>query len=122
MRFPRLILQRYLRLTPAFAVAMLFYAQVAPYVGSGPFFPLYQQSIFRRCSSYWWTGLLYLHNFVPWDSDRVCMGWTWFLGNDMIFFALSTLALLVFYRRRALGWALVGLLTAASIAVTLWCG
>lgn len=115
------MVQRYLRLTPAFATTMLFYANVAPFIGSGPFFPKFQQSVFRRCDQYWWTGLLYLHNFVPWDSDKVCMGWSWFLGNDFIFFAVSTLALLVFYRSRALGWALVWLLALTSFAITLWC-
>lgn len=22
-----------------------------------------------------------LRNFIPFDSDKVCMGWTWYLGN-----------------------------------------
>merc|ERR1719183_3357372 len=48
------------------------------------------------------------------------MGWTWYLGDDMIFFIISILILPIYSRRRCLGWLSVLAITAASLAVTAW--
>ena len=114
-----MIAQRYARVTPAFAATLVFYSQIASRVGDGPFFVRFQRSVFRRCDRLWWTELLYLHNFVPFDSDfQVCMGWSWYLGNDFIFFACSpTLLLLHHHRPRAL-WMTMLAVCLASFALT----
>ena len=49
----------------------------------------YQQSVFRRCNRWWWSELLYLHNFMPFDSDKVCM--VSFCSSDESFFLLGNL-------------------------------
>jgi len=77
---PALIL-RYLRLTPSLAFVMMVYYQIWPFLASGPFAPGFQDSIFRRCDISWWSELTYTMNLVPFDSDKVCMGWTWYLGD-----------------------------------------
>ena len=113
-----MIAQRYARVTPAFAATLVFYSQIASRVGDGPFFVRFQRSVFRRCDRLWWTELLYLHNFVPFDSDEVCMGWSWYLGNDFIFFACSpTLLLMHHHRPRAL-WMTMLAVCLASFALT----
>lgn len=104
---------RYLRLTPALAVVMLCYTQLAFQLGNGPFFPRHQVDITRRCGT-WWTELLYSMNYYPWNSDDVCMGWTWYLGCEMIFFAFGFAVLLVHARAPRLGWALLAGTAAAS--------
>lgn len=111
---------RYLRLTPSLVVAMLVYYGILPYLADGPFAPRFQDSVFRRCDKWWWSELTYTVNFVPMDPDAVCMGWTWFLGDDMIFFIMGIAILPLYYRRRLLGWIAVGCIAAASLAACTW--
>merc|ERR1719482_1681981 len=96
----------------------MVYYQIWPYLASGPFAPGFQDSIFRRCDISWWSELTYTMNLVPFDSDKVCMGWTWYLGDDMIFFIVGIFLLPLYYRSRIMGWLAVAILTAASFAVT----
>merc|ERR1719440_1915109 len=50
----------------------------------------------------------------------MCMGWTWYLGDDMIFFVVGLLILPIYRRRRWMGWLTVGVLSCASFGVTMW--
>jgi hypothetical protein len=111
---------RYIRLTPTFAIGMLFYYQIWPFLAAGPFAADFQDSVYRRCDGSWWSELLYLMNFIPFDSDKVCMGWTWYLGNDWWFFVVTLMVLPLYYRNKLLGWMCVTLLTAASFGVTIY--
>lgn len=114
------ILLRYFRLTPSLALAMLVYYGVLPYLAFGPFAVQLQDSIFRRCNGSWWSELTYTMNFIPFDSDKVCMGWTWYLGDDMIFFVLGSALVPIYHRRKKLGWLLLLCLTGLSMGVTAW--
>merc|ERR1719379_1337189 len=91
------ILMRYLRLTPSLALVMIVYYKIWVYLGFGPFAVRFQQSINQRCDGSWWSELLYTMNFVPFDSDKVCMGWTWYLGDDMIFVIITMFILPAYY-------------------------
>ena len=113
-----MIAHRWLRITPAFAFALVVYSQIASRIGDGPFFVRYQRSVFRRCDKLWWSELLYLHNFIPLDSDDVCMGWSWYLGNDFIFYLFSPFVLLLHHHRRRVMWAAIALTSIASCALT----
>mmetsp|Transcript_47209 Transcript_47209/g.112163 ORF Transcript_47209/g.112163 Transcript_47209/m.112163 type:complete len:651 (+) Transcript_47209:77-2029(+) len=112
------ILLRYLRLTPSLALTMLVYFGILPYLASGPFALSLQDSIFRRCTGSWWSELTYTMNFIPFDSDKVCMGWTWYLGDDMIFFIVGIAIIPIFHRAKLLGWFLLLSLTGISLGVT----
>jgi len=114
------IILRYLRLTPSLALTMVVYYKIWMYFGFGPFAVNFQESIKSRCDGSWWSELTYTMNFIPFDSDKVCMGWTWYLGDDMIFFIISILILPIYYRKRWLGWFIVLALTLLSLAVTAW--
>lgn len=57
-------------------------------------------------------------NFIPFDSDKVCMGWTWYLGDDMIFFIVGIAIIPIFHRAKLLGWFLLLSLTGISLGVT----
>jgi peptidoglycan/LPS O-acetylase OafA/YrhL len=114
-----MVLHRYLRITPAFAFTMVFYSQIVSRIGDGPFFVRFQHSVFRRCdNASWVTSLVYLHNFVPFDSDQVCMGWSWYLGCDMIFFILSPALLLLHHHRPKVMWTVMIAAAVASSALT----
>jgi peptidoglycan/LPS O-acetylase OafA/YrhL len=112
------IILRYLRLTPSLAVTMLVFYKITVFFGYGPFAVRYQDSINSRCDGSWWSELTYSMNFL--DSDKVCMGWSWYLGDDMIFFIISIMILPLYHKSRMLGWASVIGLTGLSFGVTGW--
>merc|ERR1712072_529922 len=114
------VILRYVRLTPSLGLAMLVYYKIWQYFGFGPFAPTFQNSVTRRCDGSWWSELTYTMNFVPFNSDDVCMGWTWYLGDDMIFFIVSILILPLYYKRRWLGWVSVLTLSGLSFGMTAW--
>jgi len=111
---------RYIRLTPPFALAMVMFYQIWPYFASGPFGWKFQHSIYRRCDGSWWSEMLYLMNFLPFNSDDVCMGWTWYLGNDMFFFIVTLFILPLYHRSKKIGWGCVIGLTLLSFGITTW--
>jgi peptidoglycan/LPS O-acetylase OafA/YrhL len=112
------IILRYCRLTPSLALAMLVYYKIWPHFGYGPFAVRFQESILSRCNTSWWSEITYSMNFAPWDSDKVCMGWTWYLGDDMIFFIICIFIMAVYFHRRLAAWFIVFLITGMSFGLT----
>lgn len=70
------------------------------------------------CTSYWWANLLYIQNVYPARPlSSICMSWTWYLANDMQFYFVSPLIVLVMRRHRRVGSALAVGLALLSLAV-----
>jgi len=98
---PRFYLHRWLRLTPVLWVVLGV-----------------NYWILGEKSSLWWTNVLYINNFVPFD--RQYMQWTWSLAVEEQFYLLFPLTLLLLYRiRRFRLSTLLGLL-AAAFAIRAW--
>lgn len=58
-------LHRYLRLTPALGVCMLFYANLIKYFGHGPLWAFIDFGLAKSCREKgWWATLLYVSNYV----------------------------------------------------------
>lgn len=57
-------------------------------------------------------------NFLPWYNDDVCMGWTWYLGNDFIFAIVGIILLNIFNRSRIGAWVLTTVISLVSFIVT----
>ena len=121
-RFPVLTyyLHRYLRLTMVYAFILFFYWFLTLHLGSGP---TWQSDAgegstdYAACRKYWWTNLLYINNFYPWKLGEECMGWTWYLANDMQFFVLAPLVLIPLYHVFPVGLLISGVLLAATFGV-----
>ena len=111
-------LHRYLRLTPTYMFVLFFIWALSIYMGNGPTFQSNMQAVSGYCKSYWWTNLLYINNFHPSDFSKECMGWAWYLANDMQFFVISPLLLIPLYYWLPAGLIAVAVLLAASIGVT----
>jgi len=108
----KLILRRYIRLTPLLALVMLFYLGCLPDIFDGPIWNHWQKhSHYQNCSSEWWTILVYGQNYV----DASCMSWTWYTATDMQLFAMSPFITLLFWHYGVAALALVTLLTIGSI-------
>jgi len=41
-------------------------------------------------------------------TNNRCAGWTWYLSDDMQFYVVAPLVLLVYLRNRILGWVFTG--------------
>ena len=102
-------LHRYWRLTPLYAFVIFFFAYLYIYLLQGPFRstldPGFEQG-FDVCKKYWWSNLLYINNFYPeyGSLTKTCLGWSWYLANDMQFFwFISPIMLVLFmYTRKYL--------------------
>jgi len=112
------IIYRYLRLTPSLVFAMMFYYKISMFIGDGPFFARFQNSVFRRCDKSWWTEPLYIFNFYPTSSDDLCMGWTWYLGDDFIFFIITLPLMLLAGSNKRHGWIALVVICVSSTVVT----
>jgi hypothetical protein len=55
------------RLTPPYAVVILFVATLYRHVGSGPLLPAVTSGQAEDCQKYWWTNILYINNYVAID-------------------------------------------------------
>ncbi|XP_062571306.1 nose resistant to fluoxetine protein 6-like [Saccostrea cucullata] len=89
---------RYWRLTPPLMLLMFVYVPLFQYVSDGPFWP--QNGVEPgQCNKTWWHTMLYINNFY----DEECMGWTWYLANDMQFFILSPFIIIPLYYSKWIG-------------------
>ncbi|XP_048774648.2 nose resistant to fluoxetine protein 6-like [Ostrea edulis] len=93
---------RFWRLTPAYMLVLMTEATLSPYFSDGPIYP---PKGFEKnyCEDSWWKNLLYVNNLV--DMSDMCMGWSWYLSNDMQFFILSPLMLIPLYYKEFIGIA-----------------
>lgn len=125
------------RIIPPLAMMMLVYWKVAPLFGNGPFWVAFSASQ-QQCDSYWWATLLRtcpksvlahskqietnifmrkcgidIQNFYP-DFESTCVGWTWYLANDMQFYIITPAILILYWKRPKLGLGLIGIMLIAS--------
>ncbi|PIK57139.1 putative nose resistant to fluoxetine protein 6, partial [Apostichopus japonicus] len=73
------------------------------------------------CQQYWWANLLYINNLVPYPGNvSQCMGWTWYLANDMQFFIFTPIFIILFYKKHWRRYGVIALVsvTVASIIIT----
>jgi peptidoglycan/LPS O-acetylase OafA/YrhL len=78
----KFFLKRVVRLTPFNLFIIGFGACLGPTMGGGPYWDLYSKT-FEPCNKYWWTNVLFIHNFYPAAFDEKCMGWTWIISCYM---------------------------------------
>ncbi|XP_020606704.1 nose resistant to fluoxetine protein 6-like [Orbicella faveolata] len=108
---------RFWRLTPTYMFVLLFFHTMTGFLGEGPFW--YEVQTETQCSKYWWTNLLYINNFYPTSFAASCMGWAWYLANDMQFYIIAPAILFTAYRFRLPGLlAITGVLAGISFITT----
>ena len=107
-------LHRLLRLSPAYYFILFFNFKLLPYVGSGP---LWYLPDVDRCEKYWWTSTLYINNFYPTTFSDQCYSVTWYLANDMQFYIVSPIFLILLYHFWKIGLVTIAGTMLASTAV-----
>jgi len=97
---------------------IFFYTTWTSALISGPLSYIYDRNRYDQgCSNYWWTNLLYVNNFVPWNNNlgSTCLAWGWYMANDFQLFFVSALVLVL--------WKLnsnYGFISAFGIVVAGW--
>ena len=111
---------RLYRIVPAYAFILFLLWTGLRYLGSGPLW--FQQGYLNTpCEDYWWTNLLFVNNLVPAGDGNMCFTQSWYLANDMQFFALSPPLLYAYHRgKKWLGWTVLAGVVAGSIGISLY--
>ncbi|XP_071840530.1 O-acyltransferase like protein-like [Apostichopus japonicus] len=112
---------RFWRLTPTYMIVLGIWTSLAVHIGTGSDMEEYYAADSAFCTDYWWTNLLYINNLVPYNWVLGgCMGWSWYLANDMQFYVISPLFILLLFHRKSknLGLTTIGFLCAASCIIT----
>ena len=115
-KYPLAILNRYLRLVPAYFVAILLFYRVFPYMGSGPYWP-FLTPLVQPCDDMW-KSLLFINNLTD-NMNGICLGWGWYLQNDMQLFVYSILMLLIYNHKKMAGYFAIVWSMLASFAYTM---
>ncbi|KAL4220888.1 hypothetical protein ACF0H5_019154 [Mactra antiquata] len=108
---------RFWRLTPIYMMVLMMFGCLYHYLGDGPFWP---QVIWaaEHCKTNWWTNLLYINNLV--QTDSACMGWSWYLANDMQFYVISPLFIVFMYKLPIFGFILTSVLLCLGMSMSFW--
>jgi len=118
---PLIYLHRFIRLTPLVLFVTIFAWKVYPYLGFGPVF--YQNAILfagEACDDSWWTNIVYLNNFLPSQKQGTCVPQLWYLADDMQFFILAVLIMVIYHQvAKSVALGIMGLLCTASW-ITIW--
>ncbi|EGG18284.1 RING zinc finger-containing protein [Cavenderia fasciculata] len=111
------IVHRYIRLSPLYFFMLFFFWKLSPQIGSGPWwFGYYSQT--SSCEGSWWSNLLYINTLYP---QTGCMGWSWYLGNDMIYYIfVAPIAAVLYKKNKKFGVAFVFILFAITFTTNFW--
>ncbi|CAB4023741.1 nose resistant to fluoxetine 6-like, partial [Paramuricea clavata] len=90
---------RFWRLTPSYMFVILFTVHLKGLISDSLLWQYTYKDPF--CSDKWWTNLLYINNFYPEEFTEQCIGWTWYLANDMQFYVISPILLILAFKY---GW------------------
>ncbi len=117
IHFLKLYLHRVLRIMPMYVTCILLFCFVLPMLGTGPGFHGYIEKAQEDCGRYWHWHMLFINNFLPSEAD--CMGFSWYIANDMQFFLIVPVLVHVYHKRRTWGYALIGLLATVCTIIGL---
>lgn len=105
------IIQRILRIWPAFFFTITFFAFIFIHIGSGPLWGLLDIYI-TRCE-HTWKSLLFDGNLFD-DGYHMCMGWSWYLQVDIQIFLVCILLLYIYKKNRLLFYFLIASMIVGS--------
>lgn len=94
-----------------FWFALFFMWLVLPYTSSGPLWQYTFDSL--NCSESWWKMALYVGQL---SGSGLCLPNSWYLSADMQVFFVSLFIIWVVFKRPKLGYVLLFLLVAISVA------
>lgn len=106
------ILQRALRVWPAYILAMMFYYSLFLKLGSGMLWPKNEAGT-SQCSTMW-REIMFISNLIE-NGERACLGWGWYLQVDFQLFVMGVLMLFLYSARKHLFVITTALLSVLSL-------
>ena len=94
---------RFYRILPPVLMLMGLFQAFYIFLGSGPNWVTAVKNQMSNCSSYWWSNALFIENIYPWHFTDECIGWLWYLANDMQFFIISPIFVVLYCFSRKAG-------------------
>ncbi|XP_053661200.1 O-acyltransferase like protein [Anopheles marshallii] len=111
------ILYRYLRLTPVYWFTIVTNEIILKWT--------YDRSVFTpgiidhiTCDRFWWRNILYVNNWFPFTE--MCMIWSWYLANDMQFYVIAIVLLMISSRNFRLAAGLLFLCLGGSWLLSIY--
>ena len=74
----------------------------------------------KACQDYWWANILYINNLVLWKATEVCVGQTWYLSNDMQFYVIAPVFVVLLFWKPLAGLKLLMFSICYSGAITVF--
>ncbi|XP_037936146.1 uncharacterized protein LOC119670101 [Teleopsis dalmanni] len=109
-----ILIYRYIRLTPAY-LFVIFFNDFALRQSSDA--SVFQPTVAPdTCAQYWWRNILYINNFYP--LSEICMIWSWYMANDMQFYIMAMLLLVLSTRYFKTAVIIIGTFLLSSWAVS----
>ncbi len=108
-------LHRYVRLLPVFLFGMLGTVFILPTLYDSPLSSWAGPQV-QLCEDQWQYCFLFMNNFMS-KFYGACMAWLWYVQNDMQFFLLAPLIMLIFSRGKRWGFFVIVSLCIVSLAV-----
>lgn len=111
------VLHRLIRIWPTYAMAILIYWKVAPYLSNGPMWLTFKL-LSNSCANggiVW--NLLFVDNFGnhgPSGMDY-CFGWGWYLAVDFQLFLITPFIMFIYHKSKKAGWITTFVLFLGSV-------
>ncbi|KAM3957893.1 nose resistant to fluoxetine protein 6-like [Aphomia sociella] len=114
-KFPTLLLNRYIRLTPVIMLTVGLTATWWVHIAKGPQWSLIVENMRNVCRDKWWTHLLYVNNMVK--PDDKCLVQSWFMAVDMQMYVVVIFLVLMLGKRPRATLPHLGFLYIVSVAI-----
>eukprot|EP00752_Nemacystus_decipiens_P006535 g5886.t1 len=118
---PFFYLHRLLRITPPYVFSLLIWWKLAVFMGEGPFWYRWEFFI-GLCDRFWWSNVTYINNLVPWHEGETkeCFYHAWYLADDMQFYMVSPVFIVLYMRRKWWGiWATFAGIASSTAAMAI---
>ncbi|XP_046989093.1 nose resistant to fluoxetine protein 6-like [Schistocerca americana] len=112
---PLFYISRYLRMTPAYAMAVLFNSSLLIHMASGPLWDAHVKPIMENCQADWWANIIYIKNYYNPLSE--CVSQSWYLQVTMQLFWLSPLLLYPLWKTPKIGKILLVICFIIGLAI-----
>ncbi|CAH4036539.1 nose resistant to fluoxetine protein 6 [Pieris brassicae] len=109
------LLSRWFRLFPLFLSLMLFCTYILPDLNNGPQWNLVVEEHSRVCEKNMWKSFLFIHNYF--GFEEMCLTHTHQIGIDMQLYVATFPLMLILWRFRRTGLALIVAIAAGSTAL-----
>ena len=106
------ILQRALRIWPAYILSMMFYYSLFMRTGSGPYWQKAWVDV-SQCKTMW-REIIFLSNFIE-NGQSLCMGWGWYLQIDFQLFAFGVLMIYIYSKKKWIFLLIASLFSIGSL-------